>query len=339
MTDLDHFFEQAIATGDVPRDWQGRPMLVPRGAPRGHRVPYNRASGLVDRVEDKSFLQKWQMRYLAIALSQPENDDLRALLAGETYQTHTQVPMGDTEKKASAHRIDEHIARALDRQGIHRKADRGSAIHSFCEPGNDTTPPPEIAGDIFGFKKAVAAAGMKEVATELFFAADEVMTAGRGDGLYLCPDGWVRLGDRKTGKKDPGFMVQLAVYSHGDVYDTQTDERMTIHDWVEANVPEAEGYDAGDGLVFDIKPEGTKIYGIDLDEGWNVAKMIHHIDTHLVDDVFTLLHDIPKPDPILTRIGHATTLEELKTIWSRAGSDWTDVHTAAAKARRTEITP
>jgi len=337
VTELDHFFAQALETGDVPRNWKKNPMLVPRGAPRGHRVEYIRASSFTDDVVDKSYLQKWTMRYLAIALSQPENDDLRALLAGETYQTHN--PIDEAEKRASGRRVDAQIARALDRQGIHRAADRGTAVHSFAPPENDTTPPPEIAGDIYGFKHAMQYHGYREVGTEMFFAADEVLGAGTGDCLVLCPDGWVRVGDRKTGKRDPSFIVQIAIYSHGNIYNSQTDERETIDDWVKRCVPEARGFDRTRGLVFDVKPEGTRIYRIPLDLGWDLAKAIHFVGTSLVDSVFELLHDVPKKDPILERIAQADTVEALEKIYRRAGSDWNDVHTEAAKARKKELIP
>ena len=73
----DDFFEDVFPR----RDAKGRPLLIPRG--QAERVPYMRASGIYDALEDKSFLGKWEARCAAKGLSM--SPDLLELVAAEPY--------------------------------------------------------------------------------------------------------------------------------------------------------------------------------------------------------------------------------------------------------------
>lgn len=338
--DLDVFFQEAQATGGPARDWLKRPMLVPRGAPAGHRVPYTRASSYSDFVGDKGHLHTWQMRYLAISLSKPDRADLRHLLAGEKYQTHLPEPTDPEalkrwkeEKKASAYRVDSQIERALDRQGIHAKADRGTAVHSFCEPdANLADVPEDLFKDVHGYRRAVEKAGYKELETERFMANDRVLGAGTIDCFVECPDGRIRPGDRKTGRLDPSFAVQLGIYSQGDFYDHTDDSRQTLHERF------GDAYTDDYAVIFDIKTAGTKIYKLDIELGRRMADAIHMLrENMVVDKVYELLHDFPKEDPVLTRIANAESRDDLLKIRERAGSSWSNEHSDAANTRWKEL--
>lgn len=333
MSSLDAFFDAAVATGEPARDYKGRPMLVPRGAPAGARSPYARASSFANRVRDTEFMTRWKMRYLAIALSVPGNDDLRDLLASEPYNTHTDID--EATKRASGRRVDEAIERALDRQGILRKADRGTAIHSLTEPGNTNVIPEHFRDAVSGYDRALEAAGIVELRTEAFIACDEVMAAGTADGLYYHPSHGIVIGDKKTGSMGPEFAVQLAIYSHGEFYDGQNDTRQAIDEWARGDHDET--YNPDVGLIFSVQNKGTTIYEIDLAKGWEIAKAIHMIGESLTNSIYSLAHAAPKPDPLIGRITAAQTVSQLEAIFRQAGGLWESKHTELAQARRAQI--
>jgi hypothetical protein len=320
--DTDDFFGQmAQDTGMPGRDNYQRPMLIPRG--EKDRKGYRRASSFADIVDSKIGIHKWEMRGLARAMAQA--DDMRLLAAGETYNTG--FDMTDIgENKASGARLDSIIARALDRIGWSQKSDFGTAVHSFFDPANPNPVPEELKPFVDGYFERLANDGIEILSVEQFVACDEVMSAGTFDALVHHPDYGVVVGDGKTGKRSRGFVSQISIYNHAELYDIDTDRRAPIHADLNPKV----------GLVFDVKADGTNIYEVDTAKGWDITKALY-----LVHEDFNmkLMKKLPRRvgASIVDKIAQATTLDELNKVWEATSTGWTDREIQAAKARRLEI--
>ena len=323
MTD---FFTSVMAGPE--RDGRDRPMLVPKGMPKGATAPYTRASSFADRVKDKRHIHRWEMRYLAKSMSQEAQQDLRDLAAGEVYTTGFDKP--DLAKnRASGKNLDDIVKRALDRAGIHQKADRGTAIHSFCEdPTRLWEVPAHLRDYVEGYWRRLKEDGIRIIAVEIFVANDEVMAAGTFDSLVWHPLFGFCIADIKTGDIDPGYGIQIPIYANGELYDTDTDERHPLE-----ALTDGEEVNREVGLIFDVKPEGTKILKVDLVKGWELTKAIRVI----TDDLNMNLFEEVLPKTLEQRIVAATTKQELTNLWNETKSQWGDKHHAAAKARAEEL--
>lgn len=328
MTDT--FFEDAIASGGPARQ-RGLPMLTPRGAPKGVRAAYTRASSFADRIQNKDFLWTWKMRYLARGIA--ENEDLALLLAGEIYTTgFSQGDIG--ENRASGKRIDIVIERALDRMGIAEKADYGTAVHSFCVP--DANEPTErVRADVDAYYACLEAHGLTVIESEVFIANDEVMAAGTFDDLLYSDEYGYVGGDKKTGKMGAGFAVQLGIYFNGERYDTDTDTRSPIVDNHNgAFVSDAINKDVA--LLFAIKDGECEMYEVDIAKGWRIAQQIADIYSDFDMGLFTKVK-APMGAAIGTMIQQCKSTEEMEALWRRTKDRWDTFDAKLAKKRRAEL--
>ena len=309
MTSPADFFNMPEA--DVQRGPGGSPMLVPRGIDpaSGIRSAYTRASYMADFLEEKDHIHRWEMRYLAKAMGQ--NEDLAALAAAETYSTGVSDATVGREKSASGRRLDDIIERALDRVRIHEKADRGTAVHGFTEPGAPSGDqiPERFRAVVASFWESLRVNAIRLVATEQFTANDVTMSAGTFDHLVEVVGhqdlrGLV-IADKKTGRYSPfEWSVQLSSYANGDPYDTATDTRPawpgTINkDW---------------GLVFfmDAEKGTTELHMLDLQFGWRMAQLAAEVrDGHARTDICSPL----RPVPMHIRVGQAATKADLELLW------------------------
>ena len=312
MTTVNDFFNMPEA--DVKRN-NGSPSLVPRGLEgRGIRADYTRASYMADFLEEKSHIHKWEMRYLAKAMGQ--NEDLAALAACEVYSTGIKdAPVG-REKSASGRRLDEIIERALDRVRIHEKADRGTAVHGFTEPGapSGDAIPERLRGPVAAFWETNRRECIELVATEMFTANDTPMSAGTFDHLVLVhghPDltDYV-IADKKTGRFSPfEWCIQLSTYANGEPYDTSTDERPAWPGPINKNW----------GLVWqiDCEPETAdkdriRLWIVDLQLGWRLAQAAAFVrDSHARTDI---AQDYRRPS-FDERLALCNTNEALRALW------------------------
>ena len=312
MTDIDFFNdtteEPEKGRGGVPRDGRGRALLVPRSVSKtsGVRAPYSSASGLADAISDDSFLTTWKMRYLAIAMGR--NPDLAALAAGEVYNTGL-YPPERRDKTQSGYRVDGIVERALDRQGISEKADYGTAIHAFTEPGNPGVVPEHMRADVESYWLKLQRECVTIVDTERFTANDKIMTAGTFDhGVRVLGHdqltGYV-IADKKTGRVDPfHWEIQLATYARGEFYDTETDERSELPADINLEF----------GLVIHIPALGgeTTFHIVDLERGWRNAVLAAQARDAQDETVKVGPY---KPVSFEERLKAANTPEELRTLW------------------------
>ena len=255
------FFEDNIGRGGVRRDRAGNALLLPRGSTI--RAAYTSASGLADFISDKEHIHRWKMRNLAKGMGQ--SPDLCLLAASEVYSTGFDGPVGK-EKSASGRALDGYIARALDRVVIDEKADYGTAVHAWTEPGNNEPVVGEKAmADVGSFWAKVSELGIKILDTELFVANDAIMAAGTLDHLcWVAGYGWV-ICDKKTGKRGD-FGIQFSTYAFGEPYNRLDDTRETFEETFGITLNREVG------LVFAIKDGETHIEEVDLIQGWEDAQ-------------------------------------------------------------------
>lgn len=281
LTDLDQLFDEA-AGDDVLRDRYDRPLLIPsakrkrrplvqlaRGDEKRFpgRLPYTRASSLSNYVTDKSGLERWRMRSLTKGLG--EREDLAAQAAGlppilgnqrdESTLSKAEKEQDRRTKKA----LDGLAEEAMIYANRDYKANWGTAVHGFTDPGPHGDVPARMQSDVESWFQTIT--GWQIHATEIFVANEEYQAAGTFDHLVSIP--WLpELGrvvvDKKTGKLKPHeFSVQLPTYARGVPYDVAADQRA---DWPDGIAPSRKW-----GIIAHI-PMGlgrTDLYLVDLELG------------------------------------------------------------------------
>lgn len=345
MEDLNEFVDQFFEPERPPRDSSGRPRLIPRGmeVTEENRVPYSRASGLADHLEEFSFLWKWKMRGLAKGLA--DSMDLIRLVAAEDYTTG--FAEDERANRAAGRRIDEVIDRAMDRSGTDAKADYGTAIHSRTEPGNTGTDPDEKQRiEVESCWALWKDLGVVHLGTEIFTANDETGSAGTFDHLSYVPGYGVVVTDKKTSSKaKQNYDVQLATYANSDVYDPDTDTRQTLEEYVSSQGWDPSLLNRDKGIVWWVKNGKTEARELDLVTGYRWALIAAQIRDERRPQAARVAPNVTKAisaevssqrDRLLTAISQAPSLEALMSIWNNPAAQavWTDTHTAAALARK-----
>lgn len=346
MIELADFIEGFLAPEKPPRDDSGRPLLIPRGREVAdhNRVPYTRASGLADTLEEFSFLWKWKMRGLAVGLA--KSMDLVRLAAAETYTCG--FAEDERANRASGKRVDEVIARALDRAGVDEKADYGTAIHARTEPGNDGVDPDDKQEqDVWSCWELWAELGVVHLGTEIFTANDTLTTAGTFDHLSYVPGYGIIITDKKTSSKAKStYDVQLATYAQADVYDADTDQRQTLEEYVAALGWDPALINREAGLVWWVKNGRTEARFLDLTNGWRWAQIAaairderrkQGVAENVTGGIRQAVHE--QRQRLLQALSTAPSMEALLSIWNNPAAQaiWTDEHTAAATARRESL--
>jgi len=205
--DTSSFFGQHD-NGDVPRDQWGRYALPdPR---TGEKVDgWTRATTFAATIAEQYALRVWKERQVVWGLSR--RPDLLTLAS---------TISGPEDKKALGAIVEEaHIA-----AGTQAKANRGTSIHRACqasELGRHHEVPEELRPHVAGFFQAVRDAGLELLPeyVERVVIVERYHVAGQLDNLVRCPDGKLRVLDKKTGRMDYSdveFAVQQAVYAHAD---------------------------------------------------------------------------------------------------------------------------
>ena len=345
MNEIEQFAQMFLEPERPPRDNSGRPLLIPRGVEvhDDNRVAYTRASGLGDLLEEFSFLWKWKMRGLAKGLA--DSMDLIRLVAAENYTCG--FAEDEQANRAAGRNIDAVIERAMDRAGVDAKADYGTAIHLRTEPDNDdhgTDPDEKQRLDAASCWDLWRELGVVHLGTEIFTACDETRSAGTFDHLSYVPGLGIVITDKKTSSKAKAtYDVQLGGYANSDVYDKDTDERITLEEYVASKGWDPALLNREVGIIWWVKNGRTQARRLDLVAGYEWAK----IAARIRDERRTLgvAKDVTKElakgvstqrDSLLTALAAAPTLDELTRIWANPAAQaiWTDQHTAAAKARK-----
>ncbi len=269
-----------------PRDRWGRPLLKPASdvASTLDRIPYTRASTMGSYVQDHSGLHTWEKRLLARGLGCRE--DLAAMCAAlpepnaakcdKKGLTRQQI----AEDKATNAKLDDIIDQALEGAGRSFKANHGTAMHGFTDPGADLDRVPQrMMDDVAAWHHALRLHGIDILATEVFVVNEVLGVAGTFDHLVRHPELGVCVLDKKTGQVDDkalGFSVQLACYASAEVYDWHTDTRAPLE-----SLTGGEQVNQDVGLIAHI-PLGagrTDLYRIDLAFGHRAARLAAMVRT------------------------------------------------------------
>lgn len=346
MEELDDFIQDFLAVDKPPRDGSGRPMLIPRGTEirDENRVAYSRASGLGDLLEEFSYLWKWKMRGLAVGLAR--RVDLVRLAATEIYTPGFAEDL--QANRASGRRVDEIIERALDDAGIAEKADYGTAIHSRTEEGNDNVDFDEKqALDVASCWDLWTELGVVHLGTEVFTACDELRSAGTFDHLSYVPGYGIVVTDKKTSSKvKKTYDIQLGGYSRSDVYDPETDERMTLEEYVASKGWDPALINRSVGIIWWVKNGKTQARFLDLDAGYEAAKVAAWIRderrtlgvaTDVTKDIRVAVNN--QRFSLETAIMACDSVEALTALYNNPAAQavWDEKHSAQATARRESL--
>lgn len=252
-TDTSSFFS-THQTRDVPRDQWGRYKLP---GPDGEDVSWTRATTFAATLAESYALQIWKQRQVVWGLARrPDLITVASTIAGPE------------DKKALGEIVDEaHIAAGTD-----AKANRGTAIHRACqaaERGAWELVPAELRPHVQSYAAALKRGGLTMLPeyVERTVIVERYQVAGTFDNLVRCPDGKIRVLDKKTGSLDYAaieFAVQLALYAHADAmfdYDSGRYERL----------PKIETDYA---IIAHIDPENgdTELQRVNIEWGWVWAR-------------------------------------------------------------------
>lgn len=285
---------------EIPRDRFGRPMVMPPG--RGtRRVAYRRTTTFVGCLDDMNGLMKWKARQVALGMGQRKD----LVLAAAAANPQDKKLLGDIAERATEH--------ALSSAG----ATTGTALHSLTERVDRGQQlgyvPAEYEADIEAYQKATA--GIEFVGIEAFRVHDDWKVAGTADRIGRL-HGRLMIMDIKTGSIDyPHKMaMQLAMYAHSVPYDIPTDTRGQDPETVDPNRGIIIHLPAGEGRC--------DLYEIDLSGGWGACILAKKVwDWRGTKNLTTLIDPaaVPgKPPTWMSLAADATTVEDLRLIWTRA---------------------
>lgn len=334
------FAEVARGRGGVYRDDSGNSLLVPAGFSKDQRIKYTSASSLSDHITFLAHIHKWRMRYLTRGMG--NSPDLCLLAQVEHYNTGFDME-DEKANRGSGKRLDDIIVRALDRVNINEKADYGTAVHAFTEPGHPTGPlDAEVQDDVASFHRKLRENGVKILDTEVFVADDETTSAGTFDHLVWVPHYGHVILDKKTGRINlHEFAIQLSVYANGDLYDRDTDERQTFEEKYDIEL------NRDVGIIAHIKDGKTELSYVDLMEGYEGARHAAWVrdfqrNKNLggVIDGFAVQAALQElRDGLVNLIAQSETREQLVKLYHINSHLWTSDLTDAAVKRQEEIAP
>ncbi len=309
----------------IERDRWGRPKVTPPGG--GKPVAYTRCTTYVDALEDKFNLQKWQQRMVILGLV--DRPDL--LLSAAAHR----------DEKAELNRIADS---AIEAAKASAAATVGTAIHALCErldAGQDIGQVPgEYQRDLDAYVRATAP--LTVLHSEVFTVQDDLRIGGTPDRIVEF-EGERYIADIKTGSIEFGvgkIAMQLAVYAHSRFYNPSTGERTPLP-----------GVNGQRGIVIHL-PAGTgtcELVWVDIAAGWEAVQLATQVrEWRARKNLTSPLATTPSTlqlvadsglvtDPIVAQLEAAATPDELVAIWAANENAWTDAHTAAATARKTQL--
>lgn len=249
------------ARPEPKRDRYGRYMIPDPDT--GKERSWTRATTWSSSVADTYGLTKWQLRMAAVGLAQ--RSDLYAQVAS-SVPVDLDVPTKDEKRK-----LDNLVEAAKEHAGSSRRANLGTALHSFCEAvdlGRDVTIPHPWDADVTAYRRCLTDAGIEVVEVEQVVVVPELGVAGMFDRVVRY-DGRLPISDLKTGR-DLSYSwteiaIQLALYAHArTIWDltTQTHRPMPEVDQERALVMHAP-----------VGQARCDLYEVDIAAGWEMAQV------------------------------------------------------------------
>lgn len=207
----------------------GAPMVSDPDNP-DKTLRYRRPSGYGKVLDDENALVDWRIWKA-----------MQGVAKSKALQAKIGVTRDEdkTEKKALREE-------AMDRGAANEAADTGTALHAMTARIEDATdiwdPPEAYAADLAAYVATLEEFGLVSEMVEVHMVNDAYRAAGTADRIYrltkdlVGPDGRVIeagtliLADIKTGKSLdfslPGYVVQMALYADGQLYDIHTERRL-----------------------------------------------------------------------------------------------------------------
>lgn len=301
---------------DIERDRWGRPLIIPPNG--GKPVPYTRCTTFVGSLDDKENLMKWKARMTAIGMAQRDDLVLQARAA-------------DPDDKKTLGRVAE---AAAEHAGASQRATIGTELHALTERLDRGETLPDMGkwqADLEAYQSTVNRLGLVSEEIETFVVNDELQIGGTFDRVYSI-GGQRFIGDLKTGSSlDWGtgtFAMQLAVYANSLRYDHTTGTRESLD--VRTDVAILVHLPAGTGRC--------DVYWLDIERGWASVALAGAVREFRKLKRDTWLRPLTRPLTAIERIEAATTVDDLNQIWLDHQSTWTPDLTAAAAAKKTQLT-
>jgi hypothetical protein len=337
---------------EPPRDRWGRPLVIPPDG--GKAIAYTRCTTFVDTLDDPFNLTQWKRRMVAVGLSQRPDLLLRVNSLGP--QPDKDTDDGNTYRRWKK-QMDETCDAAVEAAKASASATIGTALHAITERmdrGLDIGVVPDA------YKPHLRAYEEKTrdftaVHIERFCVYDDFRIGGTPDRV-LQIDGHDKLiiGDLKTGDTTFGILKivqQLAVYARSALYHPDTGARTPL-----GNVDT----DRGLIIALDSRTGVCNLQWIDLRRGWEAVLISKNVrDARTWKDLsepysgpeaatLPLSPTIAEENArdltaeaktaLEVAIRNANSPDDLVTVWTRAGNQWTDHHTELARARKAELT-
>lgn len=316
---------------EIQRDRWNRPLVIPKHG--GKPVPYTRCTTYIDVLEDKYNLQLWMQRMVALGLAQ--RPDL--LLSVSAHADDKKV-------------LNKTCEQAREAAQASAKATTGTAIHALTEMldrGQELPPlPADTQADIDSY--AAVTADLKATHIEQFCVLDTFKIGGTPDRVVKF-GGKSYIADIKSGSIEWGALkiaMQLAIYARSYTYDVATGER-GYHD-----------ADTTRGLIIHV-PAGeanASLHWIDLEAGWAAVQVAQQVRAQRsikfkdITEPFTgkppttrkqaaaAERDERKAlEQIRKEITACMTADEVRSVWSKHESAWTDDLTDVARSHITAL--
>jgi hypothetical protein len=277
-------------------------------------IPYRRVTTFIDVIGDRTQLEKWKMRSVALGLlNQP-------VLMSE-------VSASADDKRA----LDKICDRALTAGGATEKRDHGKALHKLTELVDmGATRPMTVAdqADVNAYVTACVNAGIRHLELETTTVHDAWCVAGTFDRLIEI-DGVRYIADIKTGDIDfdtRKVAMQMAMYADGKRYDLATGDRSELQ------------ADTEHGLIIHL-PAGEArcdLVWVDLNIGrqYNeLARQVWHARDRGNDEV-----RVGQPPALGTLLRMSGDVDSLNGLYyANATTRWNDTLTEIARQRRAEL--
>ncbi|AXQ65162.1 exonuclease [Gordonia phage Schmidt] len=264
---------------NVLRDRWGRPWVSQDGGPlqfEGRKktptnaVAYQRVSTVAGSMDDKSNLDTWHSAQAMVGVMREKS------IAAQLGSLMSKFRDPWTQAKPQMRQL---VARALTAASTDDGSGKGTAFHEFTEVVDAGGWPEFAPVEFTPFLEAYQALmqDWEVLEVEPFLIVDELQLAGSMDKLLRHKaTGTIAAADLKSGKSDPDYIakveIQVACYAHGVKYDQATGERTPLHPDI----------DLGHGLLIhvpvrDATPERAATYPLDLDRGWEAAKIARKV--------------------------------------------------------------
>jgi hypothetical protein len=307
---------------------------------------FTRATTIAHTLDDEFHLTQWKRRMVLQGVASDPS-----LIADVPNLIERMEEAGDNwrETKAIKALLDDRCDTAAERAGANKGSKLGTLLHTITEYDDagryreiEHLVPKNLFQDLKAYRETMRKAGLycPPEYIERIVVNSTVDGAGTFDRLIKMPDGQLVIGDLKTQKTvDFGFLsmcIQEAEYSNADaIFNDETGELEPMPENLNKNI----------GIIMHL-PVGQAtctLYKLDLATGWVAAQLAHQARTlrsrsKALGQVYT-----PPPkdesavDHLLYLIRSAGHPDALAALWRDAGDMWTDLHTQAARTRKTEL--